>query len=347
MQDSLFPEDAAETNEGVGPRVASARTSRGRPDVLPHPADAETTALAAGLAPEIRLGTSSWGFPGWAGLVWADTYTTTQLARQGLPAYARHPLLRTVSLDRAFYKPLSVDEYAGLAAQVPDDFRFVVKAPSLVSDAMVRDRGHGMRRNTAFLDPDIAVREFFQPALKGLGSKIGAMVFQLSPLPASMLSNIPEVLDRLSRMLAALPSLHGIAPDGVVAVEVRDPELVTPGLADVLRNAGATYCLGLHAKMPPIEAQLPILRALWPGPLVARWNLHQLHGAYGYETAKDLYEPFDRLIDPDPHTRNALVRVIAATTAAHHPVYVTINNKAEGSAPLSVLALAEALCNRS
>lgn len=346
MQDSLFPEHTADANGGGAPRMANARTPPGRPDVLPHPADAEVTALAAALAPEIRLGTSSWGFPGWAGLVWADTYTTTQLARQGLPAYACHPLLRTVSLDRAFYKPLSASEYADLAAQVPDDFRFVVKAPSLVADAMVRDHGHGMRRNTAFLDPDVAVREFFQPALEGLGSKIGAMVFQLSPLPSSMLSRIPEVLDSLSRMLAALPPLQPVAPDGVVAVEVRNPELVTPGMANVLRSAGATYCLGLHAKMPPIEAQLPILRALWPGPLVARWNLHQLHGAYGYETAKNLYEPFDRLVDPDPHTRKVLAGVVGATAAAHHPVYVTINNKAEGSAPLSVMALAESLYKR-
>lgn len=347
MQDSLFPEEIARADDGGVPPMATARTPRGQPDVLPHPPDAEVTTLAAGLARNVRLGTSSWGFPGWAGLVWADKYTTTQLARQGLAAYAHHPLLRTVSLDRAFYKPLDVGEYASLAAQVPDEFRFVVKAPSLVTDAMVREHGKGMRRNTDFLDPDIAVREFFQPALEGLGAKIGAMVFQLSPLPSSMLARIPDVLEGLARMLAALPSLQPIAPDGVVAVEVRNAELVTPELADVLRNAGATYCLGLHAKMPPIEAQLPMLRALWPGPLVARWNLHQLHGAYGYETAKDLYEPFDRLVDPDPGTRDALARVATATAAAHHSVYITINNKAEGSAPLSVLALAEALNKRT
>jgi hypothetical protein len=51
----------------------------------------------------------------------------------------------------------------------------------------------------------------------------------------------------------------------IVAVEVRDPELLTPELARVLKAQGCT-CLGLHGKMPPIEAQLPLLRALWPGP---------------------------------------------------------------------------------
>jgi uncharacterized protein YecE (DUF72 family) len=346
MQESLFPTDPpndVKADVRAGQVIAS---THAQSPVLPFPSAAETRDLASALPREIRLGTSSWGFPGWAGLVWADVYTTKQLARDGLPAYACHPLLRTVSLDRAFYKPLSAHEYASLAAQVPDDFRFVVKAPSAISDAMVRDHGRGLQRNATFLDPIAAAHEFVQPALDGLGPKLGALVFQLSPLPSSMLLRIPELLESLATMLAALPPLRPTAPDGVVAVEVRNAELMTAELAAVLKAAGATYCLGLHAKMPGISDQLPMLRALWPAPLVARWNLHQRHGAYGYDSAKDLYEPFDRLLDPDPETRAILSQVMAATAAAHLPVYVTINNKAEGSAPLSVEALAEAVRER-
>ena len=142
-------------------------------------------------------------------------------------------------------------------------------------------------------------------------------------------------------MLLALPALQPLAPDGVLAVEVRNPELLTPALADVLREAGATYCLGLHPRLPPIEEQLPLLRALWPGPLVCRWNLNRLHGMQGYEEARELYRPFNALVDPDPQLRSALARVIAGTTSAGYPAYVTVNNKAEGSAPLSVQALAQ------
>jgi uncharacterized protein YecE (DUF72 family) len=144
-------------------------------------------------------------------------------------------------------------------------------------------------------------------------------------------------------MLAALPELRSIAPDAVVAIEVRDPDFLVPAFADVLRAHGATFCLGLHAKMPPIADQLPMLRALWPGPLVCRWNLHRKHGRYGYEEAKRLYGNFDQLVDPDPETRAALARVVVGTTRAGFPVYVTLGNKAEGSAPLSVVALAEAV----
>ena len=119
-----------------------------------------------------------------------------------------------------------------------------------------------------------------------------------------------------------------------------------PLLAQALRAARQAsgnpiiYRLGLHAQKPPIEEQLPLLRTLWPGPLVCRWNLHRRHGVYGYESAKVQYAPFDRLQDPDPTTRAHLARVITGTCGAGQKAYVTINNKAEGSAPLSVEELA-------
>jgi uncharacterized protein YecE (DUF72 family) len=324
------------------PRPADRREKL--PDVKPAVLDLELQAVAASLPRNLHLGTSSWSFPGWRDLVWAGVHGDSTLARSGLSAYARHPMLRTVSLDRAFYRPLTATEYAGYAAQVPDDFRFIVKAPQLVCDALVRaPDGRAMQDNPSFLDPVLASREFVGPALEGLGSKIGALVFQLSPLPATRLGRMDLVLEQLAVMLAGLPSLRAVAPRAVVAVEVRDPELLTPAFASVLRAAGATYCVGLHAKMPPISEQLPVLRALWPGPLVCRWSLNARHGRYGYDAAKDSYQPFDRMVDPDPATREALARVIAGTVGSGWSVYIAINNKAEGSAPLSVIALAQAV----
>ena len=274
----------------------------------------------------------------------ADDCDAAVLSRQGLAAYAQHPLLRTVGIDRSFYRPMTASQYADHAAQVPDGFRFVVKAPSLVADAVVRGSGgRGRKENENFLNPALALEQFVQPALEGLGNKVGALVFQLSPLPPALLQpqHLKNLLARLRSMLLALPDLQPLAPDGVLAVEVRNPELLTPALADVLREAGATYCLGLHPRLPPIEEQLPLLRALWPGPLVCRWNLNRLHGMQGYEEARELYRPFNALVDPDPQLRSALARVIAGTTSAGYPAYVTVNNKAEGSAPLSVQALAQ------
>ncbi len=336
----LFPEPDL-FPDAPPPKTTAPRKARAAVAVEPAAIDPALQGLATSLPELMHLGTSSWSFPGWKGLVWQDEHTESALSKTGLGAYARHPLLRSVSLDRSFYRPLSASQYAVYAAQVPEHFRFVVKAPSLVCDAMVRgDDGRGMQPNPSFLDPVLAASEFVQPALEGLGNRIGALVFQLSPLPARWQASIPQLLERLEAMLNAMPALP---PEATLAVEVRDAKLLSPEFAAMLKRAGASYCLGLHAKMPAIEAQLPMLRALWPGPLVCRWNLNRKHGAYGYEEAKNLYEPFDRLVDPDPDTREVLARVMVATAAAGFHSFVTINNKAEGCAPLSVQELTKAV----
>jgi uncharacterized protein YecE (DUF72 family) len=310
-------------------------------------ADEAHVALAEALPATLWLGTSSWNYPGWSGSVWDRDYQIAQLSKHGLRAYAEHPLLRTVSLDRAFYKALTVAQYAAYATQVPDHFRFVVKAPALVADALIREEGRALAENGSFLDAALAFSHFVEPATAGLGKKLGALVFQISPLPMYWLARPVEFLERLAAMLRALPKPEGQA---LIAVELRDPLLVSPQysrmLIDLLRDTHTSYCLSLHGKMPPIEEQLPILRALWPGPMVCRWNLHRRHGAYGYETAKKLYGAFDQLVDPDVETRQTLAKVAAATASAGHAAYVTIGNKAEGSAPRSVFALAEEIAAR-
>lgn len=345
VQDSLFPDLSPPPEAPTAPPPPEAeapakKKSRGA-TVAPMPADPALVELAAALPQGLRLGTSSWSYPGWANLVWDGEYAETVLSKNGLSALAQHPLFRTVSLDRNFYRALTASQYARYAAMVPADFRFVVKAPSLVTDATVRDEsGRGTQVNPVFLNSEIAIQEFVQPALDGLGDRIGALVFQLSPIPSQLLADQPALLTRIGEMLEALPGLKQVAPDAVIAVEVRDPQLLCPAFADMLRSVGATFCMGLHAKMPPIEDQLPMLRALWPGPLVCRWNLHRRHGRFGYEDAEKLYGPFDKIVDPDPETRAALAKVIAGTTRAGQNAFVTVSNNAEGCAPLTIASLA-------
>ncbi|ADX45726.1 protein of unknown function DUF72 [Paracidovorax avenae ATCC 19860] len=355
MQESLFGDDdlpppPAPAAAAQSPAAEEAPAKPRRPPrtgggVHPIEPDPGLLALAAALPPQLRLGGSSWSYPGWRGLVWEGEHSESTLARQGLAAYARHPLMRTVSIDRGFYKPLTVSQYAGYASQVPDDFRFIVKAPSLVTDALVRaEDGRGRAPNPAFLDPALALQEFVAPALEGLGAKIGALVFQLSPLPLAQLHRLEGTIAQLGSLLRAMPPLAPTAPDGVLAVEVRDPEWLSPEyeplFAEALLSAGATYCLGLHAKMPPLEEQLRLLRRLWPGPLVCRWNLNPVHGAYGYEEAEALYNPFDRIVHPAPEVHALLARTLAGITGKGQNAFVAISNHAEGCAPITIRTLA-------
>ena len=292
------------------------------------------------LPADIRLGTSSWFFPGWRGLIYDGVHPQTALSKKGLAAYAQIPLLRTVSLDRTFYTSITTIEYARYAAQVPDHFSFVVKAPALVCDAVVRDdQGRGRVPNPHFLDASIAAREFVVPCLEGLGAKAGPLVFQVSPLPRGLVEEAATLIERLAAFFSALPEELG-RHRPIYALELRNAELLTLRLMKMLASAGVRYCVGLHDRMPEVERQETALRALdgdTPGDLIVRWNLHR---GFLYQAAKQRYEPFDKLVDEDPETRRVLARMAVAAFKAKRRVWITANNKAEGSAPLSLLKLA-------
>lgn len=328
-----------------------APAKRRAPDGPVQPAEVggEVAALAAALrrrfGDRLYLGTSSWSFPGWAGLVWAPgAFSESGLSRHGLAAYGRHPLLRTVSLDRTFYRAVDAGTYARLARQVPDDFRFVVKVPAEITDATIRvpETGAPLAPNPHFLDPDRTLDTTVRPAAAGLGPKLAALVFQLPPLGGGWLGHPRALADKLDALWRAV--VPALPPGALAALELRDARVLTPALLAQLQALGAHYCIGLHDRMPTMAAQADALRSAGQGDLVCRWNLHQ---GLRYQQAKSRWEPFDRLQAPDPDTREALARAVVATLSEGYRALVTINNKAEGSAPLSVIELAREILRQA
>jgi uncharacterized protein YecE (DUF72 family) len=315
----------------------------GKDDAPPEPApvDEALRALGTRLPPDVRLGTSSWSFPGWTGLVYARETPAEVLAREGLPAYARHPLLRTVGVDRTFYGPVTTETFRAWADAVPPDFRFLVKAhEALTLPRFPRHERYGARRgeeNPTFLDAAYAAQEVVAPFVEGLGGKAGPLVFQFPPLDAQPLGGPGAFADRLHAFLAALPA------GPLYAVELRNRDLYTSEVASVLEDVGAVPVLSVWGQMPPLPEQWRRMRGRSAQALVARWMLPP---GLGYEEAKELYAPFDRLVNEDSTTRGDLTALVLQALEDGLPVYVTINNKAEGSAPVSIERLAGAIAER-
>ncbi|WP_051888578.1 DUF72 domain-containing protein [Caballeronia sordidicola] len=341
LQVDLFgavEEPATQTSKAATESLPKAKSRGG---VLPALAVPDHHALALRLPDTVHIGPSTWSFPGWRDIVYGDEYSSAKLSRDGLNALGAHPLLRCVSIDRSFYGPLSVADYARYANQVPAHFRFIVKAPASVTDATVRgDKGAPAGDNPAFLNVRIAIDEFVQPCMAGLGEKAGALVFQIPPLPDALIVDPTAFLERLSVFLNALPSLPG---ESCYAVELRDAIMLTPRFIRVLRDAKVRYCIGIHARMPDPRRQAKALALLDEGglgPLIVRWSLH---GGFKYEQAKAKYEPFDKLVDEDPDTHEALAELALRYALAGQPVVIAVNNKAEGSAPLTCFKIAQYL----
>ena len=307
----------------------------------PAPVPDEVRATAEALPASIRLGTSSWSFPGWAGIVYDQVAGTQRLAREGLRAYAAHPLLGAVGVDRTYYRPVEAADLARYAEVVPDGFRFLVKAHEHCTTARFPDHPrHGARagtENDRFLDPAYASDRVVGPAVEGLGDALGTILFQFPPQRTRIAGEPAAFASRLHAFLAALPA----GPR--YAVEIRNPEWLTAGYADALADVGAVHCATVHPTMPGVAEQLRRTTATRGHGLVVRW---MLGGDRTYEDARDRYAPFDRLVDEDRSSRREIASACLAAHRAGEEALVIVNNKAEGSSPLSVVRLAEQVVER-
>ncbi|MEN9526889.1 MAG: hypothetical protein RLY56_840 [Pseudomonadota bacterium] len=280
------------------------------------------------------MGTSTWSFSGWQGLVYADEYDESTLARQGLAAYAAHPLFRSVGVDRSYYRPLDAETLSRMRKAVSADFRFLLKAhAALMLPKSARRPAYLEGVPDVFLDADHAIRHVIDPARRALGETLGVVLFQFSPLGARVLGYRRELLQRLYEFLRALPG------DVTYAVEWRDPEMLGVDYQQMLRTVGAVHGHAQHPRMPSIELQGECAAefAQPSSPLVIRWLLAP---GRSYEGAKAAYAPFDRLVDPDPSARQKIVALARRSLAAGQDVTIIVNNKAEGSAPQSIVELA-------
>ncbi len=335
------------------PTPAPPRARARAADREPTPAviPAAQIALANSISKNIRLGTSTWSFPGWAGIVYGDAFTPTMLSKRGLQAYAQHPLLRTVGIDRTFYAPISQEEFANYAAQVGDDFSFLCKAPNAVTSPFIQGAtGYTAQKNPNFLDAELAMKSFVSPALAGLGIKSGPLVFQFSPLgreatqtPETIIPRMLQFLKNVSEMAKSAPQvLAGKIPAAQICVEVRNAQLLIPEFAEGLAAAGVGYCVGVHPRMPSAALQLKAMAAAVQRGLVVRWSLNPHTGA-DYAGAKEQYAPFNALVDEDLETRATLASAAIAAVKRGEKVHLVANNKAEGSSPLSMIKLAQSI----
>jgi uncharacterized protein YecE (DUF72 family) len=307
--------------------------------IEPAPLDPALDALSERLSPQLRMGTMSWSFPGWRGTVYARDADPKLLSEAGLTAYSQQPWLRAVEVDRSFYDPLPEHYFRQLAQQVPDDFRFIVKAhEECTLGRFPKHPRYGKRQgevNSRFLDPAYATEAVVAQCVPGLGSKLAALLFQFPPQDAGP----PErFADRLQAFLERLP--RGVP----YAVELRNAELLTPAYASALTATGALHAHNAWGTMPSVLAQARLIPPSARKPLIVRWLMRR---GDEYEAARSRFLPFDRLAEPDLPIRTDIATLVSKALAHDVPAFVLINNKAEGCAPASIVELARAVAAAS
>ena len=318
--------------------------------VQPHVTEQDRE-LAARLPRFVRFGTSSWSFPGWANIVWSGRPSEADLARSGLEAYAQHPLLRAVSLDRSYYGPLRDEDLQGYEAQLGvarekapalPPFRVLSKVWDEITTAVYpRHPRYGARagtKNPHFLDVERFASDVLAPYGRSFAADAGPFVFELTPMPRGAVDE-RTLVARVDDFISRLPSAPTPSPGGPRwAFELRNAELFGARWLDMLRANGAAHVFTYWTAMPPLRDQLRAKAITAPFTVVRL----MLPPYTRYASRKADLAPFDKLAEPQPEMREDVVAILrAAAEAGCDEGFVLVNNKAEGSAPLTVREIAK------
>ncbi len=294
----------------------------------------------------IYLGTSSWKYEGWQGLVYRDHYSSQKaFKRRCLAEYARS--FPAVGVDATFYRFPDRQLIEELDSLTPPEFRFGLKVTEEITvyKYPLHPR-YGIRKgevNTNFLDNELFINNFLD-VVSGLGAKLGPIIFQFGVLPRQTVAN-GTFLQRLDEFLSSLPRNRtvSLAQSGNMtaglpepyryAVEIRNRQLFNDDYFSVLKDHGVAHIHSSWSWMPQFHEQLAaegsfttdyfVMRLLTP-PQVA------------YQDAVDTFYPYQRLQKPLPDVRDALVNLLNRAIRTNLPGYVFINNRLEGAAPLTI-----------
>ncbi len=159
---------------------------------------------------KIRVGTSGYAYKEWKGSFYPEKIKPDAM----LAFYASR--FRAVEINNSFYRMPLGKVVAGWAAQTPDDFSFVLKAPQRITH---------FARLKEIADP-VA---FFLEVASELGPKQGPLLFQLPP-------NFKKDMGRLAHLLEQLPATVR------AAIEFRNASWFDEEVYAALRARGVALC---------------------------------------------------------------------------------------------------------
>ena len=159
----------------------------------------------------VQVGTSGFSYKEWKGRFYPEKLPADQM----LHFYAsRFP---TVEMNNTFYRMPSEKVLLDWAAEVPESFRFAVKAPRRIT--------HIKRLADAADDTG-----YFLQAVTVLGARLGPTLFQLPP-------NLKKDITRLQAFLELLPQRWR------AAFEFRHPSWYDEEVFSLLRSRDASLCV--------------------------------------------------------------------------------------------------------
>ena len=183
----------------------------------------------------------------------------------------------------------------------------------------------------------VLVEELLLPFHVAFEHHTGPFILEFPPFGRHSRMTPPEFLARLDRFLGGLPK------DFQYAVELRDQRLLTDEYRRILARHGIGHTYNYWSAMPGLMAQTKIVSPDDVPFVVVRLLLRP--GTW-YEDQRERFQPFNQLVAPDALMRQDVVDLADRALTSGRKLWVLVNNKAEGSSPLSIMELAKRVAAR-
>jgi uncharacterized protein YecE (DUF72 family) len=292
----------------------------------------------------IFVGTSSWKYEGWFGQLYTPAryeyrgkVAKTRFERDCLSEYAE--VFKTVCVDAAYYRFPDHRYIEGMVSQVPDDFQFGFKVTDEITVKKFANLPRfGIRAgqpNENFLNADLFASAFIKP-FEPFKRNVGLFIFEFTKFYSGDYKHGRDFVADLDRFLAAVPKgWH-------YGVEIRNKYFLQPEYFETLKRHGVAHVFNSWADMPPVSEQLDLAGSITnPEFAGARFLLKP---GRKYQQAVDLFSPYGQIKEPYPDARTAGAELIkrALIKAALRKLFLYVNNRLEGNALLTIMAMLEA-----
>ena len=286
----------------------------------------------------VYLGTSSWKYPGWKGLIYRAPYRSEKdFQSRCLEEYGT--LYPTVGVDHTYYAFPKSQQLLQYAQTTPEHFRFVFKVPDQITTLQFPNLPrYGKRAGTLnpfFLDPDFCLQELIEP-LKQLGAKAGPVVFEFSRFRPQMIASGRMFLQKLGFFFQKLR----LVSDHPFAVEIRNHNWLVPEYFSLLQRLNVAHTFNSWTYMPLLAEQ----QRLAGGTSMPFFLLRLLlYPGKSYADAVKAFSPYTQLKQPLHDVRMHAVSLIEQAITEKKQIYVLINNRLEGCAPQTLKAILDLL----
>jgi len=275
----------------------------------------------------LHIGTCSWKYPSWEGLVYSS-----KKPQNFLEEYAHK--YASVEIDQWFWSLFGVDKVVLPKAavvqeyveSVPENFRFVVKAPNSLSlTHLYKNQTAGkMVENPHFLSPSLY--QTFLDSLERMQPQIGAINLQFEYLNKIKMPSPQEFLDSF------IAFLEGIDTSIPLCIEVRNPKFLTANYFSILNEQGVghTFCQGYY--MPPIQNVYDKAKEYLSGTSIIR-----LLGPDRQGIEKTTGKSWHEVVAPKDEEIPGIAKLIRKMVdQSGMDIYLNVNNHYEGSAPVTI-----------